>query len=29
MGWTYDDVQDLDADVYAILVDELNRKTAG
>jgi hypothetical protein len=24
MGWTYDEVLDLPADVYTVLVDELN-----
>ena len=24
MGWTYDDLLDLPADVYAVLVDQLN-----
>ncbi len=28
MGWTYDDLLDLPVDVYAVLVDELNREAA-
>lgn len=29
MGWTYQDVQDLDAEVYSILVDELSKQAHG
>jgi hypothetical protein len=26
MGWTYDELLDLPADVYAVLVEEMNRE---
>ena len=28
MGWTYDELLDLPADVYAVLVDKLNEEAA-
>jgi len=28
MGWTYDELLDLPVDVYAVLIDELNREAA-
>jgi hypothetical protein len=29
MHWSYDDLLDLPADVYAVLVEEINREAAG
>lgn len=28
MGWTYDELLDLPAEIYAVLVDEVNRELA-